>query len=285
MAGLTYGDGPLPGLLHSAPMLTDLHNRLAHRINSAIAVRGALPTKPGQVSLLQRGEIICKVPYNEKKLRKQFHEMKDEAFWQIVPEVHDFTQLPMEPMWSLYKAVRYLVEKRIPGDMVECGVFFGGASMLIAKTLLSLGDTSRRLWLYDSFEGFVGAQAGDDVTWYGDSIDVRIDNFEGIARGNVASTGYPMDNVRIVPGDIEKIAPDNENSEIALLRLDTDTYHSTAAELEYFFPKLVQGGVLIIDDYGHAFGARRAVDEYFADPDRKVLLHRVNFANRIGIKI
>ncbi|MDV6979678.1 TylF/MycF/NovP-related O-methyltransferase [Mycobacterium intracellulare] len=266
-------------------MLTDLRDRLAHRVNSAIAARGALPTKPGQVSLLQRGETICKVPYNEKKLRKQFHEMKDEAFWEIVRDVHDFTQLPMEPMWSLYQAVRYLVSKRIPGDMVECGVFFGGASMLIAKTLLSLGDTSRRLWLYDSFEGFVGEQAHDDVTWYGDSIDIRIDNFESIVRGNIASTGYPMELVSIVPGDIEKIAPGNQNGDIALLRLDTDTYHSTAAELEHFFPKLVQGGVLIIDDYGHAFGARRAVDEYLSDPSRKVLLHRVNFANRIGVKV
>ncbi len=266
-------------------MLTDLRDRLANRVNTAIAIRGALPTKPGQVSLLQRDQIICKVPYNEKKLRKQFHEMTDEAFWQILPEVHDFTQLPMEPMWSLYQAVRYLVSKRIPGDMVECGVFFGGASMLIAKTLQSMGDTSRRLWLYDSFEGFIGAQAGDDVTWYGDSIDVRIENFEGITRGNVASTGYPMESVTIVPGDIEKIAPSNQNGDIALLRLDTDTYHSTAAELEHFFPKLVTGGVLIIDDYGHAFGARRAVDEYFADPSRRVLLHRVNFANRIGVKV
>lgn len=77
----------------------------------------------------------------------------------------------------------------------------------------------------------------------------------------------------------------NLNGDIALLRLDTDTYHSTRVELEYFYPKLSQGGVLIIDDYGHALGARRATDEYLAAPERRVLLNRVNFTNRLGVKL
>jgi hypothetical protein len=88
-----------------------------------------------------------------------------------------------------------------------------------------------------------------------------------------------------VKGDNEKTSVNNQNGEIALLRLDTDTYHSTKAELEHFYPKLVQGGVLIIDDYGHALGARRATNEYLSDPTRRIMLHRVNFTNRIGIKL
>lgn len=86
-------------------------------------------------------------------------------------------------------------------------------------------------------------------------------------------------------GDVEKTAAENVNGDIALLRLDTDTYYSTKAELEYLYPKLVPGGILIIDDYGHALGARRAVDEYFTDPDRRLLLNRVNFTNRLAVKI
>jgi O-methyltransferase len=211
--------------------------------------------------------------------------MQDDAFWQIVPEVHDFTQLPMEPMWSLYEAVRYLVAKEVKGDFVECGVFFGGASMLIAKTLLSVGESSRQLWLYDSFQGFVGQQSKDDVTWYGDSIKTRFPDFDGIAWDNVASTGYPPERLQLVKGDIEETAACNENGDIALLRLDTDTYYSTKAELAHFYPKLVTGGILIIDDYGHAFGARRAVDEYFADLNEPLLLNRVNFTNRIAVKL
>ena len=263
--------------------LRSLRNAILNRLVPPQPIR-YLPTKGRQVSLPQRGRGIFKPPYSKENLQKQFHEMKDEAFWQILPEVHDFTELPMEPIWSLYEAVRYIVAKGIKGDFVECGVFFGGASMLIAKTLLSIGDTSRALWLYDSFQGFVGEQAKDDVTWYGDSIKTRFPDFDTIAMDNVTSTGYPVERIRLVKGDVEKTAVGNQNGDIALLRLDTDTYHSTKAELEHFFPKLVQGGVLIVDDYGHAYGARRAVDEYLFDPARRILLHRVNFTNRIGMK-
>jgi hypothetical protein len=244
-----------------------------------------LPTKGRQVSLPQRGQDLCKAPYEKEKLQAQFHEIKDETFWSILPEVHDFTQLTVEPMWSLYEAVRYIIAKGIKGDFVECGVFFGGASMLIAKTLLALNDTSRDLWLYDSFQGFVGKQAKDDITWYGDSITMRLPDFDTIAMDNIASTGYPPEKIKLVKGDIEKTAVENQNGQIALLRLDTDTYHSTRAELEHFYPKLVQGGALIIDDYGHALGARRATDEYLLDPSRRILLQRVNFANRLGVKL
>jgi O-methyltransferase len=236
------------------------------------------------MSLPQHGFDMCKPAFSKKKLQAQFHEIKDENFWRILPEVYDFTQLTMEPLWSLYEAVRYIVSKDIKGDIVECGVLFGGSAMLITKTLLALNDASREIWLYDSFEGFVGQQAPDDETWYGDSVKGTIPRFDTIAAANLESVGYPQKRIKFVKGDIEKTAPANQNHEIALLRLDTDTYHSTKAELEHFYPKLVRGGVLIIDDYGHAFGARRATDEYFADPSRRVLLHRVNFTNRIGVK-
>lgn len=83
-------------------------------------------------SLPQHGFDICKPANSKKRLQKQFREMQDDTFSQIVPAVHDFTQLPMEPMWSLYEAVRYLIARGMKGNLVECGVFFGGASMLIA---------------------------------------------------------------------------------------------------------------------------------------------------------
>lgn len=235
-------------------------------------------------SLPQQGLDMCKRPFAKKRLQAQFHEIKDEDFWRILPEVYDFTQLTVETLWSLYEAIRYLVSKGIQGEIVECGVLFGGAAMLTTKTLRALNDVSREIWLYDSFEGFVGEQAPDDKTWYGAGVKGVFPRFDRIAAANVESVGYPRDKIRFVKGDIEKTAVDNQNQDIALLRLDTDTYHSTRAELEHFFPKLVRGGVLIIDDYGHAFGARRATDEYFADPSHRILLHRVNFANRIGVK-
>jgi hypothetical protein len=71
---------------------------------------------------------------------------------------------------------------------------------------------------------------------------------------------------------------------IALLRLDTDWHASTRHELDHLFPLLVKGGVIIIDDYGHWQGARRAVDEYFAASDVKVLLSRIDYTGRIGVR-
>ena len=79
----------------------------------------------------------------------------------------------------------------------------------------------------------------------------------------MASTGYPPDRVRYVKGPVERTIPDRlPGGPIALLRLDTDWYESTRHELLHLFPLLSPGGVLIIDDYGHWSGARKAVDEY-----------------------
>lgn len=237
------------------------------------------------IEVTKNPQFICKAPYSETQLRQTYHEIKDENFWRILPEVYDYTQLSMESMWSLYESIRYIIVKEIPGDIVECGVFFGGAMMLMIKTLQSLKVTDRKLWLYDSFMGFVGQQAPDDIAWTGERVAGTLPDFQIVVTENIKSTGYPVENYQICRGNIEQLAPINSNGAIALLRLDTDTYFSTKAELEHFFPKLVTGGVLIIDDYGHALGARRATDEYLADSSRKVLLHRVNFTNRCGVKI
>ena len=73
-------------------------------------------------------------------------------------------------------------------------------------------------------------------------------------------------------------APDT----IALLRLDTDWYESTAHELRHLYPRLSRGGILLVDDYGHWSGARKAVDEYFG-ADRP-FLHRVDYTARLAVK-
>jgi len=71
--------------------------------------------------------------------------------------------------------------------------------------------------------------------------------------------------------------------EIALLRLDTDWHSSTAHELEHLYPLVATGGVLIVDDYGHFQGARKAVDEYFEHSP--ILLTRVDYTGRVGLKV
>lgn len=199
-----------------------------------------------------------------------------------------------ERMFALYEAVRYVSRAGIPGDIVECGVWRGGSSMLAALTCLELGDV-RSLWLYDTFEGMT-APGAQDVKWSGEPAETELaaDAREPGAfntwayatlddvRANMAGTGYPEDRIRYVAGKVEDTIPAQLPESIALLRLDTDWYESTRHELAHLWPLLAPDGVLIIDDYGHWQGARQAVDEFFADTP--VLLHRIDYTGRMLIK-
>ena len=95
----------------------------------------------------------------------------------------------------------------------------------------------------------------------------------------------PAELLRYAPGKVEDTLPAAAPDKIALLRLDTDWYESTRHELEHLFPRLSPGGVLIVDDYGHWQGARRAVDEYFAENGVTMLLNRIDYTGRIGVKV
>jgi O-methyltransferase len=97
-------------------------------------------------------------------------------------------------------------------------------------------------------------------------------------------SGYPPEQVHIEAGRVEETIPESAPDEIALLRLDTDWYESTRHELTHLYPRLVTGGVLIIDDYGHWAGCRRAVDEYFERESAPILLTPVDYTCRIGVK-
>ena len=94
----------------------------------------------------------------------------------------------------------------------------------------------------------------------------------------------PKNNIKLIKGPVEEtlIHKDNIPEKISLLRLDTDFYESTKIELEVLYPKLVKGGFLIIDDYGHWKGSRKAVDDYF---NKEVpFIHFVDETCRLIIK-
>ena len=83
---------------------------------------------------------------------------------------------------------------------------------------------------------------------------------------------------------MEDTLPTNAPSKIALLRLDTDWYESTHHELVHLFPLISSGGVLLIDDYGHMQGAKKAVDEYISSNNIPIFLVSIDFAARLGVK-
>jgi hypothetical protein len=199
-------------------------------------------------------------------------------------------------MYALYKAVQYVVKSRIPGSLVECGVWRGGSSMVMALTLRKLGREDVDLYLYDTYAGMVAptdkdvelAGAPAKETWikhqrasHNEWAYAPLDE----VQKNLKSTGYPVERVRFVKGKVEETIPSTNPDRIALLRLDTDWYDSTYHELTYFFPRLSSDGVLIIDDYGFWKGAREATDQYFSENGITLLLNRIDDTGRIAIKI
>lgn len=216
-------------------------------------------------------------------------------------ELHELcreqTMTSVERMYALYTATRYVIDNELPGDLVECGVWRGGSVMMIALTLLRLGCRDRVLWLYDTFDGMPppsnediqemsGRPACEILAERKKSID---DPFWGLAsrsivEENLRRTGYPMDRIHIVPGDVLTSIPSEAPERIALLRLDTDWYASTRHELEHLYPRIAPGGVLVIDDYGYWRGARKATDEYLGALRERPLLHRIDYTGRICVK-
>ena len=208
---------------------------------------------------------------------------------EIIRAVEPYTMTSTERIHALIQAVRHIVRSRIPGDMVECGVWKGGSVMAMALSLLQLGDRDRSLYLFDTFSGMTPPTARD-VDFEGQQAhtilnEVRCEVSQHEVENAVFSTGYDRDRIHFVPGRVEETIPAHAPELIALLRLDTDWYESTQHELLHLFPRLARGGVIIIDDYGHWRGARQAVDEYITQNEVPLLLNRIDYTGRIGVKI
>jgi len=216
---------------------------------------------------------------------------------EIYKMVKPYTMTSPERVFALCEAVRYIHENNIEGDIVECGVWKGGSMMAVAEMLMRAGDTSRKLFLFDTFEGMT-PPTDKDVDLAGVTAETQLEHSDKmvedsvwcrapleIVKDAVNSTGYPGAMIHFVKGRVEQTIPLSAPDKIALLRLDTDWYESTRHEMEHLFPRLVTGGVLIIDDYGHWQGARRAVDEYLEKNRVKILLNRIDYTGRIAVKV
>lgn len=215
----------------------------------------------------------------------------DLDFMRTYEKVRQKTMVGIERCYSLYYSLRYIIRNNIEGDLVECGVWRGGSAMLIAYTLLEAGQTGKKIWLYDTFQGMPepGKMDGEHEKkeWERQKLSNGGSGWCNASleevRDNLISTGYPEQLIEFVVGKVEETIPDKIPSKIALARLDTDWYESTRHELTHLYPKLEEGGVLIIDDYGSWQGARKATNEYFASQN-SVYLHRIDFTGRLLIK-
>jgi hypothetical protein len=214
---------------------------------------------------------------------------------ETIEKVRPFTMTSAERISALCHAVRYVTKSKIAGDIVECGVWRGGSTMAIAMTLLAEQDLSRTLHLFDTFEGMPPPTEADR-TRLGRTASSLLEEshkssfiwayapLEEVCT-NMAETNYPSERIRFIKGKVEDTIPKESPDKISILRLDTDWYESTSHELIHLYPKLSIGGVLIIDDYGHWEGARKAVDEYINDNKLHILLNRIDYTGRIAVKI
>jgi len=214
---------------------------------------------------------------------------------EIITAARPFTMTTEERIIALIRAVEYVSLNKIDGAIVECGVWRGGSAMSVALQLNKLNDTQRELFLYDTFEG-MSEPTDIDVEYNGRSASEQLASatektgiwcyasLEDVTK-NIYSTGYPREKVRFIKGKVEETIPHILPSRIALLRLDTDWYESTLHELQHLFPLLDPKGVLIIDDYGHWQGCKKAVDEYFSKYPGQYYFNRVDYACRLVMKV
>ena len=198
----------------------------------------------------------------------------------IINEVKPYTLTDFEKIWALIEGTKYIIRNNVPGDFVECGVWKGGSVMAVAKTLVALGDHSRHIYLFDTFDGM--SQPDErDVTCRGaihanqalpesEREWIRVD--VETVKNNMRGVGYDNSKIHFIKGKVEDTLPEHAPDRVSLLRLDTDWYKSTRHELTHLYPRLSVGGIIIVDDYGSWEGARQAVDEFIQENELELFL-------------
>lgn len=203
----------------------------------------------------------------------------------FINKVKPFSMTSVERITALFNSLEHIRVNNIKGDIVECGVWKGGNILGIIEYLNHYEMFDRNVWLYDTFNGMTDPD-DNDVTF---DEKKAIDILESVmckssldeVKNVLSVSKFPNKNINYVIGDVLETLNDENNipKEISILRLDTDWYQSTKKELQILYPNLKNDGVLIVDDYGHWQGAKKAVDEYF---DENVLFDKIDYT---GIKL
>lgn len=222
--------------------------------------------------------------WNEAEQRGWHPDVTAAEFWEVAGKTWDYTVVGFDQLVHLYDACRHLFTADVAGDLVDCGVLLGGSTMFMAEMCRRHGQRERVIWALDTFRGFLRRGPGD-VDRDGKPVGVPnplAHDIRPLAEANIRSIGLPPEGISIVQGDVCETVRLLPPRPIALLRLDTDTYDTTRAELETLYPRVAPGGVVIVANHGWALGQRAAVDEYFQG--RPVPLFRVDGYARAMVK-
>jgi len=221
---------------------------------------------------------------------------------------HDLSMVGRQRLFATLMACRYVCEAEIEGDFVECGVWRGGNAM-IAADVFNRHPKDAQVYLFDTFAGMTAPSEHDFDNRRGIMASVGYEKQKRVMASKVSAAvsrvfrprtrlpatldfvreafrtvGVGLQRVAFIKGDVLKTLeePGNVPDRISVLRLDTDWYESTKRELEVLWPRLSPGGVLMIDDYGHWAGAKKAVDEYFAG--QRPFFQYIDHTGRMAVK-
>ena len=214
----------------------------------------------------------------------------------LINLISNYSMTPKIRIYNLLQALRHLKHKKIHGDYVECGVWKGGNILLFKKFLETDDEYHRNIYAYDTFEGMTSPDENDFeisnnnfATKLLEEDKSKKTNVWGVCsleevKKNISKHVKNLNNINFIKGPVENTLNERKNipEKISLLRLDTDWYQSTKKELEVLYEKVESGGVIIIDDYGHWGGSKKAVDEFFSN--KFVWMHYVDYACRLIIK-
>ncbi|HUF99163.1 MAG TPA: TylF/MycF/NovP-related O-methyltransferase [Ilumatobacter sp.] len=179
----------------------------------------------------------------------------DSDFTDYLKRFDEFEGYNADRRWALYQLAQ--VVGHVSGDTVECGAYKGSSSYLIASRISTLA-ADKRHHIFDSFEGLSDPSPVDGAHWTRGDLTAT----EEELRSNLAEFSGIID---VHPGWIPEVFSAHRDSRFSFAHIDVDLYEPTLASLEFIFPRLSPGGVLLCDDYGFRTcpGATAAMREYF----------------------
>lgn len=200
----------------------------------------------------------------------------------VIPELEQLNSYSLsgiQVLKKLYSLGQDVVNRKIPGDFVECGVCNGGSAAAIAS---ALGNTERKVWLYDSFRGMPATREidGSEAAKYVG----RCVGAEEKVREAMRIVHFPEESCIIRKGWFENTFNEPLPQAVSILHIDADWYDSVMLSLKTFYERVADGGVIIIDDFGHWEGCREAFYDFIAQRGLKPLLERFGHTQAFWVK-
>jgi O-methyltransferase len=200
---------------------------------------------------------------------------------QVIGPTYAHTLIGMRRLDNLQTCIETVLRDDVPGDLIETGVWRGGACIFMRGVLAANGIADRRVFLADSFEGL---PPPDVERWPADRGDTyHLNPLFVASQREVEDTfrGYGLLDSQVVflKGWFQDTLPKAPVERLAILRLDGDMYGSTMEALESLYPKLSEGGFCIVDDYALP-GCRQAVDDYRTRHDIQEPLIEIDWTGR-----